>query len=291
MLKSATSPSGLSRATSRATLPVGRRVPAWLREPLLHFVVLGALLFAMDRVAFEKTDDPRVIVVGAEVDTEARQVFNASRGRMPTDDELAALRRVWLDNEVLYREGLALGVDKGDTAIRERIIFKALTVVDSGVALPPVDDRMLRDWFQTRHDRYDEPARFDFDEAVLSGATTESAVRAFADTLNRGIAGDTGAGLRVFKDRPRANLVESYGPEFARALDEAGTDVWMPLPAKGGWRAIRLDARRAAKPAVFESLRNVVQQDWVDATLSEQRSAAVRALAAKYRVRMEATKP
>ncbi len=56
--------------------------------------------------------------------------------------------RVWLDNEVLYREGLALQLDKGDTAIRERVIFKALSVIDASVKLPPVDESTLREWFE-----------------------------------------------------------------------------------------------------------------------------------------------
>ena len=100
-----------------------QRTP-WLREPLLHFVLLGAALFAVDRVLSSSADDPHVIVVTAAVNQEARDLFKAARGREPNADEQAALRRTWLDNEVLYREGLALQVDRGDSAIRERVIFK-----------------------------------------------------------------------------------------------------------------------------------------------------------------------
>src|SRR4029077_20656165 len=97
------------------------------------------------------------IVVGREVDDEAKQVFRASRGRDPNAAELMALRRVWLDNEILYREGIALQFDKGDAAIRERVIFKALSVVDANVKLPPVNDSVLRKWFDSHRDKYDEP--------------------------------------------------------------------------------------------------------------------------------------
>jgi len=134
------------------TLPLGAawettrrlRSGGWLREPLFHFVVLGGLLFGIDRVVASRADDPRLIVVGAEVDREAIDTFKATRNRDPNTEELNALRRVWLDNEVLYREGLALGVDKGDTAIRERVIFKALSVVDANVKVPAADDQTLR---------------------------------------------------------------------------------------------------------------------------------------------------
>ena len=78
----------------------------WMREPLLHFLVLGSLLFAVDHWIAGRADDPRTIVVDAAVDGQAIQVFKGARGREPNADELYALRRVWLDNEVLYREGL-----------------------------------------------------------------------------------------------------------------------------------------------------------------------------------------
>jgi len=194
---------------------------------------------------------------------------------------------VWVDNEVLYREGLALQVDKGDTAIRERVIFKALSVVDASTKLPPVTDAALRRWFEAHRAKYDEPPRFDFAEAALVGDSSEPAARAFADALNAGASGDQGAGLRIFKGRPRENLLQSYGAEFTRALEGLAPQRWQALQTPGGWRVVRLDRMQPGKPGVYESLRPVVQQDWTDATLSEQRSAAVHALARKYAIRNE----
>jgi hypothetical protein len=261
--------------------------PGWWREPLVHFVALGALLFGIDHLVAVRSDDPRTIVVGADVDREATQLFKAARAREPDAEELSALRRVWLDNEVLYREGLALQVDKGDSAIRERVIFKALSVVDANVKLPAFDDQVLHNWFEGHRAKYDEPARFDFQEAVLSGDTAESAVRAFVDALNAGMPGDAKAGLRVFKGRPYATIVQSYGPEFAKALEEARLGEWRAQRTRDGWRAMRLDRASPAQPAAFEALRGVVLQDWTDATAAEQRSAAVRALTKKYTVKYE----
>jgi hypothetical protein len=264
------------------------RAPGWLREPLLHFVVLGGLVFAVDHVVVGKADDPHTIVVGSDVDSEARETFKAARGHEPNAEELDALHRVWLDNEVLYREGLALQVDKGDPAIRERVIFKALSVIDSNVHLPAADDKVLRAWFDGHRNNYDEPARYDFEEAALSGNNSEAAVREFVTALNSGMPGDAKAGLRVFKGRPHGSLVESYGPEFARTLEAAQPNTWQALRTRDGWRAMRLDAITPAKPAVFEALRGVVLHDWIDAAAAEQRTAVVRALAKKYKVKYEA---
>src|SRR4051812_5399467 len=105
-------------ATAASPHAPGRQRFAWLREPLLHFIVAGGLLFAIDRILVSRTDDPDTIVVGGDVDHEAIETFKATRGHDPNPEELAALRQVWLENEVLYRYGLSLRVDKGDPAIR-----------------------------------------------------------------------------------------------------------------------------------------------------------------------------
>jgi PPIC-type PPIASE domain len=278
-----------SAAEAAPVAPRGARLrpPNWLREPLLHFALIGGVLFALDHYLVSRTDDPQVILVSSEVNSEAVHTFERARGRKPTDKELHALHRVWLDNEVLYREGLALGVDKGDPAIRERVIFKALSVVDSNTKLPPADEKMLRAWFEGRREKYDEPARYDFEEGALSNNGSEEAVRSFVDDLNAGTPGDAKAGLRVFKARPYQNLVDSYGPDFARALGQSKPNEWQALQTRDGWRAIRLIAITAPRPAVFETIRGVVLRDWTDAEASQQRTAAVRALSKKYKIKFE----
>jgi hypothetical protein len=278
-------------AEPTATTGRPRRGVPWLREPLLHFLLLGALLFAADYGINGRADDPRVIVVDAAVDREAIDVFKAARGQEPSADELYALRRVWLDNEVLYREGLALEMDKGDRAIKDRVVFKALSMINAGLKMPPVDDAALRAWFEKNRSRYDAPARFDFHEAVLAGDTGENAARRFAAALEAGTPGDAQAGLRVFKSRPYENIVQSYGTDFAQALVALPAGRWSAVPQRDGWRVVRLDAATAAKPASFEALRDNLLQDWKDAVMADQRSEAVRALARKYTVRVAAATP
>jgi hypothetical protein len=264
---------------------------SWLREPLLHFVLLGALLFGLDHLLLEPESDGHLIVVGPEVDAEAVATFERIRGRKPNVEELNALHRIWLDNEVLYREGLAMQVDKGDPAIRERVIFKALSVIDANVKLPPIDEAELKKWFEARHSKYDEPARYDFQEAAISGDHSEAAVRDFVKALNNGTPGDAQAGLRVFKDRPIANLVQAYGADFPKQLEAATVGQWQPIQTRDGWRAIHVDAVKAPVAADFDKLRPVIYQDWKDATASEQRSAAVAEWARKYRIEYPAVAP
>jgi hypothetical protein len=271
--------------------PARRAWPRWLREPLLHFILLGAALFALDHAVNGNANDAHVIVIDEAVDKEALKVFQEARGRAPNPDELYALRRIWLDNEVLYREGLALQMDKGDKAIKDRVIFKALSMINAGIKRPPFDDALLRSWFEQNRVKYDEPARYDFSEAVLDGDASESAATAFAAALNAGAPGDAKAGLRLFKARPHPNIVQSYGPEFSQALEALPLGEWRALRQGDGWRVMRLEAVASAKPASFDTLRGVVLQDWTDTVMAEQRSAAVRALAKKYTVKTEASAP
>jgi hypothetical protein len=264
-----------------------RNLPGWLREPLVHFLVLGGLLFAADRLINKEDPGRQTIVVGADVNNEAVHTFEQVRGRKPNAAELEGLHRVWLDNEVLYREGLALGLDNGDPMIRERVIFKMLSSVDSQVKLQMPDEKALRAWFDGHRHKYDEPTRFDFEEGALAGESSEAAVRAFVQALNGGVPGDAKAGLRVFKARPRPNLVQSFGEEFAVALEKSEPGVWHAMKTKEGWRAIRLNATTPPKPAAYESIRGMVLQDYRDEQGAQQRTAKVRELAKKYQIKFE----
>lgn len=260
----------------------------WLREPLLHFVVLGAVLFGIDHALSARRSDPHVIVLGEAVDKEASQLFAAARGREPSKAELEALRKVWLDNEVLYREGLAMRLDQGDPMIRDRIVFKALSTIDAGVRVPPADDVTLRAYFEKNRARYDEPARYDFEEAVPTAGQDEPSVRALVDRLNSSPPTDVAASLRVFRGRPLANLVQSYGDRFPAELEVGPRGSWRAIRTRDAWRAMRLVSIAPARPAEYDSLRGVVMQDWKDAVATEQRTAAVRSLQQKYRIVDEA---
>lgn len=182
-------------------------------------------------------------------------------------------------------------LDKGDTAIRERVIFKALSVIDASTKLPSYDDKVLRQWFEENRVKYDEPARYNFREAVLAGDSSEAGIRAFAAALNSGKPGQEKAGLRVFKGRPHENLVQSYGAEFAKSLEASTAGEWRVLPSREGLRVMQLESVTQPKPADFAAIRGVVLQDWTDTTLSAQRSAAVTALTKKYTVKVEAPAP
>jgi len=259
-----------------------------LREPLTHFVVLGALIFSADQVILAQRGDPQEIVITKEAYAEARGLFVTGMKREPTDAELKVLTDRWLDNEVLYREGLALGMDRGDQAMKDRVVFKVLTATQSGLALPKIDEAGLRAWFESRRDQYDLPARFSFDEAVLVGGdSTAGNLQKFVTALNGQQAPEAEASLRIFKDRPRPSLVQSYGAPFADALEKQAIDNWAVLQSQEGARVVRLTAVTPGRPAAYDEMKERVYTDWKEFTSSQMTKAAIREIAKKYRVRDE----
>lgn len=245
---------------------------------------LAGLLLLCNAAHAATANDPRVIVVGAHVDSESVEAFEESRGREPTRAERADLHRTWLDDEMLYREGLAMQLDKDDDIVRARVIARTLSVMEAKARLPPLSEQHLRDWFESQRARYDEPARYDFQEAPISGDASEAAARGLAMTLNTEQSSDTHASVRVFVKRPHANIVQSYGAELANAFRTMKTAEWQAVRTRDSWRTIRLDSITPAKPAVFENVRGAVMQDWKKAMVAQQRDATIRDLAYKYEV-------
>jgi hypothetical protein len=263
------------------------RLLAWMREPLLHFIVLGAVLFAVDHIIAGHTDDPHTITVDASVDLPAREAFRQEHGRDPNAEELHSLRRKWLDGEVLYREGIGMQLDKGDPAIRARVIFKVRDMIESGLGTPAFDEKTLRDWFEKNRARYDQPPAYNFEDAALASDASEEAARALVARLNSGVSpASSQVGMRVLEHQPRDSLVQAYGEEFVASLEASPKNEWRALKSKTGMHVVRVDSVIPAVAAQFDKVGRAVLQDWIDATMAEKREAAVLAMEKRYTVKV-----
>jgi hypothetical protein len=207
--------------------------------------------------------------------------------RQPTHDELLSIHQVWIDNEVLYREGLKERRPGAAPPTREQAISNALAAIEAQVGLASPTDAELRAWFESHRDKYEQPARIDFEDAVPAGSTSEDAIRSLVDKLNSDAPVEPQPSLRVFKGRPQSNLIQSYGAEAAAALATSRTGTWLALRADDGWRAMRLTALSPATVGSFDIQRDAALRDWTAVTLSERRNAAVRALWKKYKIEFE----
>jgi len=272
---------------SITTPPAAGALHRAVREPLVHFLVLGALVFGIDHAIVAARGNPQEIVVTQALQKEARDAFAASMKREPSAADMKILEERWIDNEVLYREGLALGLDRGDSTIRDRVIFKAMSVTQASLVLPKADEAGVRAWFEAHRDRYDTPARFDFAEAAVPDGLTPAQLQALVNALNGQGETDIESSLRIFKDRPRENLVQSYGAAFADALATQAPGEWVLLAAGDGSRVVRVESVKPGTSAEFDAMQERVYQDWKDDTMARLATQAVREMGRKYRVRVE----
>ena len=119
-----------------------------LREPLLHFFAVGALIFLLFAVVNDARKTPAdVIVISPERIDQLAAGFNAAWYRLPTDDELDALINQDVREEVYYRDALALGLDKDDTMVRRRMRQKMEFLADTGASLLKPAAGELEDYF------------------------------------------------------------------------------------------------------------------------------------------------
>ena len=273
--------------TSNNDSSVGLLKKLWSRfieEPLLIFTAIAVLIFLGDYLISLTKNDPKAIVITPEIREDIKQIYINSLKREPTPVDMKILIDRWVDNEVLYREGLALGLDKGDSSIRERVIFKTLSVTQAEITLPKLNDNDLQKWFTAHEDQYDSPALINFEEAVVSGKPSKDDLTNFINALNGKGHSSIDSSLEIFKDRPRFTIVDGYGEEFTNALEKLTLKEWVSLDSKMGTRVVRLIGVKPGDKANFEPLKTKVYTDWKNQTAAELSTKAIRELGKKYKI-------
>ncbi|HEY8146362.1 MAG TPA: peptidylprolyl isomerase [Kofleriaceae bacterium] len=282
-----------------------RRLRAILREPLVHFLAVGILLVAADRWRRGEPATPPSatarapaspastgpIVVGGDIRTSLRDgLARAAGGTPPSAAELDEAVARWVDEEVLYREGLARGLDRDDPAVRKRVAEKMAFILEQSIVVTPPTEADLRAWFESRRDTWSRPLRVDFTHVFVAetGADAERRAAALLAELEKGAdpepLGDRFSGGQRYRGRKLADLAESFGPEFARQLDRQPPGTWQLRRSRHGLHLVRLDRVEPARSADFASARLDVEKEWVDARRAEELAARVRSLRARWPV-------
>ncbi len=263
---------------------------ALLKQPLVQFLLIGAVIFAADRLTFGREDDPRRIVIDDARFEELRGVFRDNQGRDATGEEMDSMIIKWTQNEVLYREARLMGLDKGDEMIRQRLILKLRNVLFNRVAPAALEEAELRDWVEQNRARYDKPETFDFEQFLVGEDQDEA--EALASTLGAGSPGaEEASRLREFFSRPAANLAAVFGAEDTVRLLESDDQQWVAVTSPQGWHLARVTGRHPGQRVAFEAIRARAAEDYKAISTQRQLNEALTAIADRYDIRMEISAP
>jgi hypothetical protein len=255
------------------------------REPLLHFVLLGALIFGVDAVLHPPAKDDKVITVSKAMRQSFIDNFDEDKARVPSDAELEKMIESWVASEILYREGKALGVDRGDDMIRDRVAFKLQLLIFDQIRVSQPTDDQLRAWFADNHERFDEQERVGF---YLTQPTDEiTAKRQLEEIQAEHESEDLQKQTRAILGRPVASLAPSFGEGFRDALLALTLGEWKVLQSKDGWHVVRLDSRRPGVLARLDDVRDEAVRIWLTDETRKRAWEAVSRLKTAYSVRYE----
>ncbi len=266
-----------------------------LREPFVHFVLLGGLLFACHTVwqNHVSKQDRTISVSPAEMERQA-QIFASENKRPPTDADLEGLLFAHIEEQVLMREAKRLGLDEDDTIIRRRLAQKMRFMIDDLGApeLPPREQ--LKTWFENNPTRFIRPETRSFEHIYLSPKGRSDTVVADAKTLlsKTGIEEDWKsssdpfmAGLS-FTRLAQPAVQRDFGTAFATALFALpdSPDWQGPVNSAFGVHLIRLTDISAEYLPDFAEIQIEVETVWLDEAKRVENSRALKDLIATYRV-------
>ena len=261
-----------------------------VREPLMHFLLIGVAIFCLYAVVGERETGPdiRKIEIGeAEVSALERQ-FKATWRRQPNADEREVLIANYIREEILVREALALRLDQGDAVIRKRLQQKMEFVFASAASakVPSRDD--LVTIYQDHAAEFEVAGQTAFDQVLLTVDDPE-AIQAALNSLN---AGQQPKGLRSVKLLPDSlpsmsgrEIDGMFGPGFADSIETLLIGSWAgPVRSGYGAHLVRVTQRTNPVLAPFELVEDELRAKWRDIARAEASKRFSRELKQKYRV-------
>lgn len=276
----------------RAVIPVRRL----LREPLLHFLALGALLFVLygwlDRDALQAPDE--VVVDQARVDALAAR-FQRVWQREPRPDELRGLVDQWVRDEILYREGVAAGMERDDEVVRRRVVQK-MAFLNEGMTVAVPTEAELQAWLRAHPDDYRRAPRYAFRQVYFDparhGHSLARDVALAQATLQRDAGadvGDVGMLPSTLRDAAADDVNRTFGSQFAQSLPSIPDRRWSdPVASDFGVHLVWIDSRTPARMPALAEVRRDVERDLLAERTRKAGEAFYDTLRKRYTVKVEA---
>lgn len=269
------------------------KMPALLREPLVHFLLLGLALFLLyGRVAPENADSRRIDVDRGRIDALSRQ-FQATWNRTPTAQEMSGLIDAYVHDEVLYREGLAMGLDADDSVVKRRVRQKLEVMSEEAIAQLAPTDAELSAFLDKHPETFRQAPVLGFEQVFFAtDAAPAEVARKCAQALSalRGGAAPSSLGQATMLPAKVAaqsadDIDRAFGIGFARQLEALPLNTWQgPIPSNFGSHLVRINARRPAALPALATIRPAVLREWEADRRERNRQEMYRRMAANYRI-------
>jgi parvulin-like peptidyl-prolyl isomerase len=236
----------------------------WLKEPLLHFLVAGGLLFAvyawLNRGGGEA---PHVVRITAAEVHWLKEMWARQWQRPPNEQELRGIVADYVKEALLAREARTLGLDENDTVVRRRLAQKLEFLVQDTARLAEPREDELRQLYDTNRARYQTPARLSFTHIFFK---TEAAARQGLEELATHSAAELGDRSLLESDYTQVDeqtVTSLFGGEFAGKVFTLDPGQWHgPIASGYGFHLVRLRERQAAQPRLFDEVRTQVLDEW-----------------------------
>ncbi|OXE35540.1 MAG: hypothetical protein CGW95_13230 [Phenylobacterium zucineum] len=258
-----------------------------IREPLTHFLVVGAILF-LSVTALKESRRPVVQLDSGELE-QLVSYWQLQMQRPPTRAEVKAIIAERVDEELLAREALRLGMDKNDMIIRRRLAEKMAFASEDTTSLPKPTDAELKTLYNRTKDQYAVPTQVAFRQVVFSGDRAGSPTRARV-ALAAAAGHEPGSGdpfvlPLVYGGVGMDDLLRDYGPEFARALEVNPVGAWFgPVQSPYGWHLIRIESRKPRSVPSFDQVRDQVNDAYAAEARKHANADFLAGLRKRYRV-------
>jgi len=270
----------------------------WWREPLLHFIVIGALLFLVFNWRSGGPGSNRIVITPGQIDAIIAG-FTRTWQRPPTEQELKEQLDEYVREEIATREATALGLDRDDTVIRRRLRQKLEFLAEDTIDAAPPSDADLQAWLDSHRDAYRSEPEVALRQLYLSpdrrGASLEGDARRLAEQLSRsGPEVDVermGDRIMLPHDIPRttrSEVARLFGDDFADALLKLDTGRWTgPVRSGYGLHLVFVKERVEGRQPALADVRQLVERDFTSDRRRRQLDVMYGLLLERYRVVVE----
>jgi PPIC-type PPIASE domain len=270
---------------------VGMR--SWLREPLLHFLLLGCALFVLYGWVGgrAKGDGEHVVITQGQIERLSAG-FVRMYQRAPDQTELQGLIDDAIHEEIYYREAKTLGLDRDDTIVRRRLTQKLQFVSENVTPIPDPTEAQLEAYLRDNPQRFQPETRYSLMQIYLDPELHGARLAADAQTLLARLQGsvpdtigDASLMPRSFEKTPAAELARLFGEKFEMALRAVPIGQWSgPVPSGFGVHLVLIRERDAQGTATLAEMHDDVRRAWLEAQQAQANARYYGELRKRYHV-------